>query len=314
MKLSVVSTLYQSEAYILEFYQRVTTTCKQLVDDDYEIILINDGSLDKSLELAIQINEYDSHVTVVDLSRNFGHHKAMMTGLKYAQGSRVFLIDCDLEEEPEWLLKFASRMDAEPVDVIYGVQIKRKGGRFERWSGHFYYRVVNFLSDFSQPANMVTSRLMTRRYVDSLLLHKEREIDIGGLWIITGYSQIPVSVTKHSTSETTYTFGRKIGVLVNAITSFSSFPLLLIFYAGLLISACAALYICFILIQWLIISEPVPGWSSIMASIWLLGGIIVIAIGVLGIYLAKVFSEVKGRPYTIIRKIYGSAEILHDID
>jgi putative glycosyltransferase len=205
-------------------------------------------------------------------------------------------------------------MDVEPVDVIYGVQITRKGGAFERWSGYFYYRLVNFLSDFSQPANMVTSRLMTRRYVDSLLMHKEREIDIGGLWVITGYSQIPVNVTKHSTSETTYTFRRKIGVLVNSITSFSNFPLLLIFYVGLMISASAVFYVCFIFIQWLVISDPVLGWSSIMASIWLLGGIIVVSIGILGIYLAKIFTEVKARPYTIIRKIYGKTNIFQSDD
>ena len=314
MKLSVVATLYRSAPYILEFHQRVSSICKQLVGEDYEIVLVNDGSPDNSLELALQISEHDNHLIVVDLSRNFGHHKAMMTGLSYAQGNRVFLIDADLEEEPEWLLMFSARMDAETVDVIYGVQRTRKGGWFERWSGLCYYYIINILGGLSLPVNMVTSRLMTRRYVDSLLLHKEREIDIGGLWVITGYSQIPLVVTKQGTSETTYTFGRKVALLVNSITSFSSFPLLLIFYVGLLISAGAALYLLWIVSQWYLISEPVPGWTSIMASIWLLGGIIVISIGTIGIYLSKVFSEVKRRPYTIVRRIYGKSETIHGDD
>ena len=106
MKLSIVTTLYQSGVHISEFHKRISSVAQRLVGDDYEIILVNDGSPDNSLDLAIKLTEQDSHISVVDLSRNFGHHKAMMTGLAHAEGKRVFLIDSDLEEEPEWLLTF----------------------------------------------------------------------------------------------------------------------------------------------------------------------------------------------------------------
>ena len=305
MKLSIVTTLYQSASYITEFYRRASAAARQLVGEDYEIVLVDDGSTDDSLNIAVQLTEFDAHVVVVDLSRNFGHHKAMMTGLAQAEGERIFLIDSDLEEDPEYLLGFASQMDNDGCDVVYGVQESRKGKWVERWSGVWYYHAMSVLSGMEWPVNMVTARLMTRRYVNSLLLHEERELDIGGLWVITGYSQTPQVVIKHCASETTYTFSRKISLLVNSITSFSSFPLLLICYMGVLISFGAGFNIIWILIQWYFNSEPVPGWTSIIASIWLLGGVIVLSVGIVGLYLSKVFEEVKKRPYTIVRKVYG---------
>ena len=304
MKLSIVATLYQSAPYIAEFHQRASAAARQLVGEDYEIVLVNDGSPDNSLEVAVQLTESDSHVVVVDLSRNFGHHKAMMTGLAHARGEKIFLIDSDLEEEPEWLVSFAGQMAKETCDVVYGVQERRKGGFFERWSGLWFYHTLNFLSGLSLPVNMVTARLMTRRYVDSLLLHEERELDIGGLWYITGYSQIPQVIKKHNTSETTYTFRQKILLLMNSVTAFSSFPLLLIFYMGLLISLGALFYVFWIVAEWYFISEPLVGWTSLIASIWLLCGFIILSIGIVGIYLSKIFSEVKRRPYTIVRKVF----------
>lgn len=304
MKLSVVATLYQSARYIAEFHQRASAVARQLVDDDYEIVLVNDGSPDNSLDLAVQLAESDGHVVVVDLSRNFGHHKAMMTGLAHAQGERIFLIDSDLEEEPEWLQSFTQTMSAEQCDVVYGVQESRKGSWFERWSGQWFYRFFRALTGLALPENIVTARLLTRRYVDALLLHKEREVFMAGLWHITGFVQCPHTVKKHSTSDTTYTFRRKMSLLVNSVTSFSNAPLVSIFYIGISISIFSTLYIVYLFIHWIFLAKPLSGWTSVMASIWLLGGMVISFIGVVGIYLSKIFSEAKQRPYTIVRQVY----------
>lgn len=304
VKLSIVATLYQSAAYIIEFHQRATATAKQLVGDDYEIVLVNDGSPDDSLDLAVQLTEDDSHVVVVDLSRNFGHHKAMMTGLAHANGERIFLIDSDLEEEPECLIAFNEQMQCQRCDVVYGAQEQRKGGWFERWSGQWFYRFFKALTGLALPENIVTARLMTRRYVDALLSHGEREVFMAGLWHITGFDQRPQIVKKHSTSKTTYTLRRKLSLLVNSVTSFSNAPLVGIFYIGVSISMIAVLYIGYLTAQWLFLAKPLSGWTSVMASIWLLGGMIISFIGVVGIYLSKIFSETKQRPYTIVRQIY----------
>lgn len=311
MKLSIVATLYQSAPYIAEFHRRATAVARQFAGDDYEIVLVNDGSPDNSLDLAIQLTEADGHIVVVDLSRNFGHHKAMMTGLGHAKGARVFLIDSDLEEEPEYLTSFAAKMERDASDVVYGVQEKRKGGWFERWSGEAYYSVFNFLADIEHPRNIVTARLMTRRYVDALLKFQEREMVISCLWVITGFKQSSQVVKKHMTSATTYSLTRKIEHLTNSITSFSAVPLRLIFYTGVIIFACALLYAGYLVFHKLVLATPMDGWTSVMVSIWLLGGMIISFVGLIGIYLSKVFSETKQRPSTIVRQIYGQSSASH---
>ena len=296
MKLSIVATLYQTALYIAEFKQRVGAAARQLVGEDYEIILVNDGSPDNSLEIAIELAEQDSHVVVVDLSRNFGHHKAMMTGLAYSRGQRVFLIDSDLEEEPEWLLPFAHQMETDSCDVVFGAQSKRRGSFFERSTGWLFYRAFRLLTGVAQPNNIVTARLMSRRYIDALLLHQERELNIGALWVITGFKQSHQYIEKRSTSPTTYSISKKISHLVNAVTSFSSLPLVFTFYSGLAISVSAMFYIIYLAFLYFFIATPPDGYTSIVASIWLFSGLIIFFIGVQGIYISKLFSEVKQRP------------------
>ncbi|WP_416398651.1 glycosyltransferase family 2 protein [Allohahella sp. A8] len=308
MKLSIVSTLYQSAAYVSEFYERASASARKVVGDHFEIVLVNDGSPDDSLELAIKLAEQSSHVVVVDLSRNFGHHKAMMTGLAHAKGERVFLIDSDLEEEPEWLEAFSLQMEREKCDVVYGSQERRKGNWFERWSGQWFYRFFKALTGLALPENVVTARLMSRRYVEALLRHEEREVFMAGLWHITGFDQRPHTVKKHNVSETTYTLRRKMSLLVNSVTSFSNAPLVSIFYIGVSISSFALVYIAYLVTHWLFLATPMSGWTSVMASIWLLGGMVISFIGVVGIYLSKIFSETKQRPYTIVRQIYAKQQ------
>lgn len=305
MKLSIVATLYQSAQYIEEFCRRAGSAARQFGGDDYEIVFVNDGSPDNSLELAIHLCESDPHVIVVDLSRNFGHHKAMMTGLAHAGGEHVFLIDSDLEEEPEWLLCFSEQMARDRCDVVYGVQAQRKGDIFERWSGQWFYRFFQALTGLALPENIVTARLMTRRYVNALLCHDEREVFMAGLWHITGFDQRPQTIKKNNTSETTYTLRRKMSLLVNSVTSFSNAPLIGIFYIGVAISSVAAAYTAYLFIYRLFLAKPLSGWTSVMASIWLLGGLVISFIGIVGIYLSKIFSETKRRPYTIVRQVYG---------
>ncbi|WAH63825.1 glycosyltransferase family 2 protein [Xanthomonas hortorum] len=304
MKLSIVATLYQSAPYLKEFHSRATAAARRLAGDDYEILLVNDGSPDESLELAIAIAETDPMLAVIDLSRNFGHHKAMMTGLAHASGELVFLLDSDLEEEPEWLQQFFEKMRHDDCDVVYGAQQRRKGGIFEKWSGEWFYRAFKLLTGMMLPENVVTARLMQKRYVTALVEHREREVFMAGLWHITGFDQRACIVKKHSTSETTYTLRRKLSLLINSVTSFSNVPLVSIFYTGVAICCVSVAYIGYLFIHWAFLARPLSGWTSVMASIWLLGGMIISFIGIIGIYLSKIFSETKQRPYTIVRQIH----------
>jgi len=304
MDLSIVTTMYCSSPYVQEFYDRICAVAKKITGD-YEIILVNDGSPDDSLDIAVALYEKDPKVRVIDLSRNFGHHKAMMTGLMHAEGELVFLIDCDLEEKPELLERFyAEHRKNGDVDVVYGVQKARKGGFIERISGKIFFWIFNLFSNYPVPTNLVTARLMSKRYVDSLVQHKDREVFIAGLWAITGFKQVPITVTKHYKRNSSYNLRRKISLLVNSITSFSNKPLLFIFYLGsmiLCISSIAALYL---IIRKVFFGAILAGWPSLMVTIWLLGGLTIFCVGVIGIYLSRVFMETKERPYTIIRQIY----------
>jgi len=303
MDLSIVTTLYYSAPYLDEFYTRICAAAEKITDD-YEIIFVNDGSPDESLEIAISLYENDPRIKIIDLSRNFGHHKAAMTGLAHAKGELVFLIDVDLEEDPELLNDFHKVFINSDTDVAYGIQNKRKGGVWERMTGALFYWVFNLLSTHKIPANLLMARLMSKRYVKNLVAHRESELDISGLWAITGFKQVPVKVDKHSKSGTTYTLGRKLTLAVRSITGFSNKPLIYIAGLGVIILAITILYSLYILGVRVFIGKTPSGYLSIILSVWFLGGLIIFSIGVVAIYLSVVFIETKNRPYTIIRDIY----------
>lgn len=303
MRLSIVTTMYQSAPHLREFHARATAAA-QSVTSDYEIVFVNDGSPDDSLQIALELYKSDPKVRVVDLSRNFGHHKAMMTGVEHARGELVFLIDSDLEEAPELLSTFLVEMEKGGADVVYGVQRNRKGGFIERIGGAVFYRMFDLLADYEVPRNLVTARLMSRRYAHALIEHKEREVFMAGLWSITGFRQIGTPVDKGSRNSSTYTLRRKLSTLVNGVTSFSSAPLRYIFYLGTIVMLTSGLCALYLIFHVFFLGQFLPGWASVMVSVWLLGGIMIFCIGVVGIYLAKVFSEAKQRPYTIVRNVY----------
>lgn len=307
MDISIVTTLYRSESHVREFLNR-TCAAAARITDDYEVVFVNDGSPDHSLDVALELRERCRKLEVVDLSRNYGHHKAMMTGLRYAKGDLVFLIDCDLEEEPELLETFYTEMSRTGADVVYGVQRNRKGGFFERVSGSLFFSLFNHLADYPVPRNLVHARLMSRRYVDSLLEHRDQEVYVPGLMAMTGFEQIPLWVDKHDRGDSSYTLRRRVALMTNAITSFSTKPLLFPIYTGgaiLAASICAALGL---ILASLFMDGMLEGWVWLALSVWLVGGLTLFCLGVIGIYLSKVLIETKRRPYTVVRQLYEPTE------
>ncbi len=303
----MVTTLYRSAAHVEEFYRRMTAAASR-VAPDHELIFVDDGSPDDSLKVALTLCERDPRVSVIELSRNFGHHRAMMTGLARARGELVFLIDSDLEEQPEWLEMFADRLRSSDVDVVYGVQEKRKGSWFERATGYLFYRLFNALSEVPMPQNVSTVRLMKRRYVRNLVAHRDREMFIAGLWALTGFRQVAVPVAKTSTSPTTYTLGRRVSNFLDAATSLSRRPLVLVFYLGFVVVLIAMAGVAYLIYE-RIASGFLPGWTSLIVSVWLLGGLTLFSIGLIGLYLSRIFIETKRRPYTVIRQVYRQATL-----
>ncbi len=304
MKLSVVTSLYRSAPHLPEFVARASAAAAAFAGDEWEMILVNDGSPDASLEAALAEREKEPRIKVVDLSRNFGHHKALMTGVSQARGEWVYLIDCDLEEPPELLSELTAALAGEPeADVAYGVQKHRRGGWFERVSGAVFYRLMRWSAEFDYPADPLTARLMSRRYVEALKQFDEREYDLWVNFALAGFRQLPVPAEKGDKGSSAYTLRRKVRHAVESLTASGAGPLYLIFILGWIIFLASLAQMAFLVINKLFFQVP-WGWSYLTASIWGLGGIIMISLGTVGIYLAKVFVETKKRPGVIIRRVY----------
>lgn len=304
-KISIVTTMYHSRSYLQEFYRRIraaieTTGC------DYEFIFVDDGSPDDSLQVAIGLQQQDQKVVVVELSRNFGHHKAIMAGLREAKGELIFLIDCDLEEDPALLIPFYEKLNSKGSDVIFGIQEKRKGGLRERLFGMIFYKVFNHFANRPIPENILMARLMTSDYVTQLIRYDEKEFFLGATFMEVGFRQDSIEVAKSHKGSSTYSLSKKISLMVNAITSTSNKPLVYVFYFGAFISFISFIFIIGLLIRHFFIQRLLTGWPSLIVSIWFLSGLIILCIGLLGIYLSKIYSETKHHPTVIIRKKYGS--------
>jgi putative glycosyltransferase len=304
VKLSVVTTLYKSSPHVEEFVRQIFESAVSITND-LELIIVDDGSPDDSLDKAIKLkNEYGA-IKIIQLSRNFGHHEAILTGLEHTNGDLVFLMDSDLEESPEDVTKFFHKMKEDTdADVIYGVQRQRNKGLADRLMGYMYYRLFNLLSDIQIPRNLTTTRLMSRAYVDALLAHGEADVLLSGLWARTGFTQVPLEVEKKYKGSSSYNLNKQLRLLVRSVTSFSAKPLVYIFYLGLSISLVAFMASLWFIYRKLFHHVGVGGWTSLFVSVWFIGGLLTLSIGVVGIYIERIFRQVKLRPRTIIKKIH----------
>jgi putative glycosyltransferase len=312
VKLSIVTTLYRSESTIEEFYRRAMAAAASLTND-IEMIIVNDGSPDASLDHALAFHRNDPRVVVIDLARNFGHHKAMMTGLIHASGDLVFLIDSDLEEEPEDLAAFHARLARGDCDVVYGIQERRRGGFVERATGALFFTLVQALSDQRIPRNQVAARLMTREYVRALVRHQDREFMMMHLMQLAGFRQVAVAVRKLTGSPTTYSLRMRVELAIKYLTTTSTKLLYLILYLGAGVFTLSIAAILYYISRYLFSGIGVDGFTSLIVSIWFFGGLTTLILGIFGIYIANILSETKRRPYTVVRHIYEAREAVTDL-
>lgn len=295
--------MYNSASFVGEFCHRAAAAAQENALD-YEIIIVNDGSQDGSMEVAKAAQSVDDCIRIVDLSRNFGHHRAVMTGLEYSTGDLVFLLDVDLEEKPEYLGPFLEAMHNQPevTDVVFGVQKERQGDGLRKFTGSLFYSVFNFLSDVKIPVNLCMIRLMTRRYVDQVLRFPEKQVVLSGLFNLTGYRQVSYPIDKPYKGSTTYGALRNLDMALTAIVSFSQRPLRLIFFLGLFVILLGLGYSALNIFFSLLNGLPVPGFASLLASLWLVGGTLIASVGLVGMYVSTIFGEIKNRPRTIVRE------------
>ena len=305
-RLSVVTSVYRSARFIPTFIDATVAAVRQANIEQYEIIFVNDGSPDDSLEYLLQARTDNASIKIVDLSRNFGHHKAIMAGLSYARGELTFIIDCDLEVQPSVLQRFLDTLQGTSADVVYGVQEKRKGAWVERTGGALFWHLFNRLSRTRIPPNVLSERLMTRRYVDALLSLGDRNVFLGGMMYWSGFRQIAVLVEKtQREGPSTYSFGKRFALLLEAVTSFSTVPLKLVLAGGIALTSCAGLAGIALLIRKMFHPEAVlVGFTSLMLVIIGMGGIIITVLGVIGLYISRIYTQTQNRPLFIVREFH----------
>ncbi len=307
MKISIVTTLYRSKIFLEQFLTEIQLALKDIQCENYELIFVNDGSPDDSLTFLIEKKKAIKEITIIDLSRNFGHHYAIQAGLNFAKGDYVFLIDNDLETPPSVLIEFYNEIKNDStIDVVYGYQEDRKGNFIEKHTGSIFWVLINKLSDTKIPHNILTERLMTREYVNALLRMQDANLFLGGMMHWVGFNQKGIAVKKgQRIGAGTYSLKRRAELMLQAITSFSGKPLEWLFYFGIIISFGSVLFIIYLGIRKLIQQDEVElGWTSIVAINVLILGVISTFLGIIGIYIYKIFKQVQGRPNAIIKKIY----------
>jgi putative glycosyltransferase len=302
MKLTVVTTIYRTANCIETFHERAAAAAAA-IGAELETLFVNDGSPDNGLDVAVALAKRDPRVVVVDLSQNYGQHKALWTGTLMATGDLVASFDGDLEEDPEWLVEFERVRRESGADVVYGVTDAIRGSWFYRLGRALYYRGMELIARQEFPRNITTARLMSRRYVEALRLFNEREILMSGLWTIAGFTQVPVRVDKPPKSRTSYKTWQLAAIFVRGMISFSILPLALIFITGIVISFVAVVFVAYLVYLAFVRKIGVPGWTSVMALQLLIGGLLLSFNGIIAIYVGTIFLEVKQRPRTIVRSV-----------
>jgi glycosyltransferase involved in cell wall biosynthesis len=297
--LSVVAPVYNEQELVADFVSR---TCAAAAEYEFELVIVNDGSSDGTPALLDQIAAADPRVRVIHLSRNFGHQAALTAGLEHAVGDVVVMIDADLQDPPELIPDMIAQW-SQGADVVYAVRQQREGETaFKLATASWFYRLFNKLAQVDLEPNSGDFRLLDRGALDALLTMTERSRFLRGMTVWVGFNQTAISYEREARNagETKYTLRKMLRFSLDAITSFSHLPLQLATYAGLLSAGVAFIAIPVVIVL-RIAGSYLPGFGSITIAILLLGGIQLIALGVIGEYVGRIYDEVKHRPLYIVR-------------
>lgn len=298
--LSIVVPVFNETEVIQHFYQRITAMGEQL-DLDYELVFVDDGSRDDSFSQLQALSSFDPHVRVLHFSRNFGHQVAITAGLDHARGDCAVIIDSDLQDPPEVIPRMVAKW-REGYDVVYGVRAKREGEtKFKLVTASLFYRLLSRVTNIEIPMDVGDFRLLSRRAADQLRGMRENDRFVRGLVSWIGFRQTGVEYDRdrRQAGETKYPFRKMLKFALDGITSFSTMPLKLAMWLGYATSGLAFLYLISVFIQkWMGIT--IQGWATIMVAVLFLGGVQLICIGIVGEYIGRIFTEIKGRPMYIV--------------
>jgi dolichol-phosphate mannosyltransferase len=304
VRLSIVAPCYREERGLVELHRRTTLAAQSLVGDDFELILVNDGSPDGTWAGICALGDADARVVGVNLSRNHGHQLALTAGLSVARGERILIIDADLQDPPELLPQMMKALD-EGADVAYGQRTRRAGeSLFKRASAALFYRLLRKLADVQIPRDTGDFRLMSRRVLEVLKGMPESQRFMRGMVSWVGFRQvaIPYQRDMRTTGSSSYPLRKMLRLAFDAITGFSTRPLRLASLLGVAFGCIGVLGVIVTVIAWAT-GGTVPGWASVVVIVLTLGGIQLAVLGIIGEYLGRLYIEVKRRPLFIIDEI-----------
>lgn len=310
---SVVAPVYNEEALIEEFYRRTTAVLEGL-GEPFELVLVNDGSRDRSAQIMRSIHERDPRVKVINFSRNFGHQLAITAGTDYARGQAVIVIDSDLQDPPEVIPDLIAKW-REGYEVVYAVREEREGESwFKRATASAFYRLIARITNVELPVDAGDFRLMDRKVVDALIRIREHHRFMRGLSVWVGFRSTGVRYKRHArkAGSTKYPLRKMLKFALDGITSFSYLPLQLATYLGFIVAALSLVFIGVVFVLRLGSPEPQDaafyGQASTLASVLFIGAVQLISLGIIGEYVGRIYDEVKGRPLYIVAEALGVSE------
>ena len=304
-RVSVVIPMYYEEDVVDECYERIKKNLEKLSDYDYEIVFVNDGSKDKTLEKLEVIANKNSKVKIVSFSRNFGHQAAVTAGLKYVTGDAIVIIDADLQDPPE-IIPEMLKLWEDGNDVIYGKRKSREGeSKFKLLTASMFYKTLNMLSDVEIPKDTGDFRLVDRKVVEVINSLPEHNKFLRGLFSWVGFKQIPYEYERKErfAGKTKYPLKKMLKLASDGIISFSSKPLKLLGGLGVMSIILSIMILIYSLVSYIFsLNELTPGWTSIMVAITLFSGVQLLSIWVMSEYIARIYDETKKRPEYIVDK------------
>ena len=307
LKYSLIVPVYNEEKTLPELYRRIKGVIEQL-DGQTELILVNDGSRDRSLQIIRELHQKDARVSYLSLARNFGHQIAVTAGLNFARGQVIVIMDADLQDPPELILEMIEKW-RQGYQVVYAQRTqRRKESWFKRFTAYLFYRLLKRLADVDIPTDTGDFCLMDRQVVDVLNSMPERNRYIRGLRSWVGFQQTSVLFERDPrfAGEVKYTFSKSFALAINGLVSFSKVPLRLSTYVGLL-SAVVAILMAVLVLYWRLVvpHSPLTNFTIILMAIFFLGAIQLVSIGILGEYIGRIYEEVKGRPLYTLGEVGG---------
>jgi polyisoprenyl-phosphate glycosyltransferase len=305
--LSIVVPCFNEQECLAALHERLSAAARKAVAEDYEIVLVNDGSRDSSWERMVEMAEADRHLVAINLSRNHGHQLALTAGLDLCRGETVMIIDADLQDPPELLPEMMQVMREQGADVVYGVRRSRSGETaFKRATAHGFYRLLSRATEVDIPVDTGDFRLMSRRALDALLAMPEQARFIRGMVAWIGFRQLPFSYDRQErfAGSTKYPLKKMLRFAFDALTGFSSAPLKLASHAGLALSIGSIVLILYIAFAWAT-GESIQGWTSLMLVVVVLGAVQMFVLALMGEYIGRLYNEAKRRPLYVVQEVAG---------